>query len=281
MDGKIFFSLILGIVQGVAEWLPLSSKTIIMIILIILGANAAIAYDLAISLHIGTLIAALTVYGPMIIRDIAKNKFKSVQARFISLASLSTALTGLPLYFFVHKLLSIDVASSRYVTMALNLLFIATAIILLKTRFKGDRDMKEVSLRDSFIIGIAQGFSAVPGVSRSGITIFSAALLGFNASASLDLSFMLSMLSIPAAVFISLAFGGEPVTVWFFNINGAVAAISAALTGVVAIKVLRRIAVNLASSKLILLLSIIAVILGLASLLPCLTFYLFDSIISM
>jgi len=272
VDGKIFLSIILGIVQGLAEWLPVSSKTIIMIILIILGAKASLAYDLAISLHMGTLIAALTVYGPMITRDIRKDKFKSVQARFVTFASLSTALTGLPLYLLVHRLLDIDIVSTKYIAMALNLLFIMTAIILLKTRFKGDKDIDEVSLKDSFIIGITQGFSAVPGVSRSGITIFSAALLGFNASSSLDLSFMLSVLSIPAAVFMSFTFGGKPVTMWFLDVNGMIATISAALTGVAAIKVLRRIALNLTSSKLILLLSTIAVILGLASFLTCLTF---------
>jgi len=87
-------------------------------------------------------------------------------------------------------------------------LMLVTATILFFTpRLRGERVSGDVELRDSIGIGSAQGLAALPGMSRSGLTIFSGALLKFNGEAATSLSFLLGVIGVPAIALFDLVSG--------------------------------------------------------------------------
>ena len=183
--------IVLSIVQGITEWLPISSSGHLAIIQNIFALNVPVFFDLL--LHLGSILAVVFIFREDIIKMIAavlKFDFKSEEGKlalFIIAASIPTAIIG-----FAFKGLFESFFTNLF-AVGIGLLVTGTFLFICE-RFSR---AKELNLKDSLIIGIAQGIAIIPGISRSGSTIGTGLLLGIEKEKAARFSFMLA---IPAII---------------------------------------------------------------------------------
>jgi len=188
-------TIILGIIQGLTEWLPISSTGHLKLAEQILDLKAPILLDVI--LHVGTLIVILFFFRrdvKGILSALARLDFKTEHGKLISLiivGTIPTALIGLVFGELVENtfqsLLPIAIA------------FIICGIILYSAKV-GKEKTENVSLLTAIIIGTAQGIAIIPGISRSGATIAVALLLGVKREKAFKFSFLLSIPAILGAL---------------------------------------------------------------------------------
>jgi undecaprenyl-diphosphatase len=193
---NILESIIIGIVQGIAEWLPISSKTqVLLVSSVLFGLPVSIAYTYGLFMEIGSVGSAIFYFKKDII-DIFKNKLLFL---YLLIITIFTGIVGVPLYILSSKLLegSYPIWSPMFI---LGIILILDSIYIYYSRKKFNykiSKLEDMSIRHFILIGIIQGISALPGVSRSGITISTMLILGVKP----DLAFRLSYLAyIPAAI---------------------------------------------------------------------------------
>ncbi|GEM_PF-90967 len=211
--------LVAGAIQGLVEWLPVSSKSAVMFYFLNLGVPAQQAFSMAVYSHIGTLCAATVVLRREII-DLARKtielakkpeKFHLLIAPnkremgigivgFVFVALIMTGIVGFPLYKLLKDYLALG---ESYIAFLMGGLLVATAVVLYKTNRKGERVESGANAHDGFVVGALQGLSTLPGVSRSGITMFGLGLRGFSVESAARLSFLLS---IPTVFFAEIFF---------------------------------------------------------------------------
>ncbi|MEA1993782.1 MAG: undecaprenyl-diphosphate phosphatase [Euryarchaeota archaeon] len=178
---NFFYAALLGIVQGVTEWLPVSSSAQVTIVGSLTEMTIQEAFSFALFLHFGTLMAVLVKF-----RDI-----KLYLTRFIVIATAVTGVIGVPLYFFVQY-------SGELISVIIGVSLILTGLILrFSQRQFGTTRYEESTSMDSFIAGFFQGFSILPGISRSGVTVSSLLFRGFSQEEALKISFLMS---VPAVI---------------------------------------------------------------------------------
>ena len=195
-------ALLLGILQGLTEFLPVSSSGHLVLFqqfLDVVGDD--VAFDLI--LHLGTLIPVLWFYRQNFVtmfRDIVQGEgafFSRPGTRLLCLlavASVPTAMIGLGLKDTFESLFSNP--SALVVTFS-----ITGILLLLSGRAKlGTTTVGGIRWRDAIILGIAQGLAITPGISRSGTTITVALLLGIEREAAARFSFLMSVPAILGAV---------------------------------------------------------------------------------
>lgn len=194
---------LIGILQGIFEWLPVSSQGILVVVLTnLFKTTADVALDMSIFLHFGTLLAAFVYFYEDIINLFTKikitNLFKkdikfdnsTASLQFILFSVFITVLIGTPLYFLLRK--SISVFHITTLTIAIGVLLILTGIMQIK--FKHTQKLSEkLNLKNSFLVGLFQGFSVFPGVSRSGITTSVMLFQGFSPENAFKYSFLISI----------------------------------------------------------------------------------------
>jgi undecaprenyl-diphosphatase len=189
-------AIVYGIVQGLGEFLPISSSGHLVLLPWLLGwSDSGLSFDVA--LHIGTLISLLAYFG----RDfavLARAALASIVERRIGndpkrRLALNIALASVPAA--VAGLLLEEAVETRLRSPAL----VATALILLGLAlYLADRlrplgkDVTELTTWETLLIGIAQACALVPGVSRSGATITAGRALGASRDAAARFSFLLS-----------------------------------------------------------------------------------------
>ena len=219
-------AIILGIVQGITEFLPVSSSGHLAILKYIFGIkDVGIEFD--IFLHLGTLIAVVLVYYKDIWRLIktavkligcvvsnlvlAIRRLFDEEAKFteykkvtdtpykrfvwmILISSIPVALVG----FFLEDY--IELVSTGLLIPGICLLITGVLLLLGDAFPDGNLNMKTTKFRHSVIIGIAQAFAALPGISRSGATISTGMMCGLNKEFAVKYSFILSVPAILGAV---------------------------------------------------------------------------------
>ena len=213
MNG-IWEALLLGAVQGAAEWLPISSEGVLTLIQIhVLQRPPAESVAFAIWLHLGTLLAAVGYFRREILHLIRvlpkwlslrhRDRMPAIDRKLLDFLGIATVLTGLVGAPLLALSLSLDLLS-RWGTAIIGVLLIVTGLIQLAApRWKlGGRTVPELSVRDALWVGFAQGLAALPGLSRSGLTISVLLLRGFRETEALRLSFLMSIPVIFAAQFL-------------------------------------------------------------------------------
>ncbi|MCF8885089.1 MAG: undecaprenyl-diphosphate phosphatase [Nitrososphaerota archaeon] len=266
MDEKVL-AFLLGLIQGVFEWLPVSSKTILMFLLYAWSSTTTTSYILSIFLNGSTVLAAVLYFRREILRILRTIFYRNdiegfVILKFLIVSTLITGLFGVPISLLLIEFLS-SLSSKMYIIF-IGALFSITALLnwmrfKIKNRFK---TMEEAGLREAFIAGLAQSFSTIPGVSRSGVTILALTIMGFKPRDSLTLSFLMS---------IPVTFGGSlymylvsPRILETLDFEMLIIAFSTALiTSILLISVLFKLADKLKPQFFLITLSVVTVILGL------------------
>jgi undecaprenyl-diphosphatase len=189
---QIWNTIILGIVQGIAEWLPISSTGHLRLAEHFLGLTIPILFD--VTLHIGTLIVIFVFFRrdiKSILSALMHLDFKSESGRLIPLIVVGTVPTAL-----------IGLAFSDLIESTFrNILPIAAALTVCGALLYSSKAAREktdaISYPTALIFGVAQGIAIIPGLSRSGTTIAVALLLGLKRERAFRFSFLLS---IPAVI---------------------------------------------------------------------------------
>ncbi|MGC8896063.1 MAG: undecaprenyl-diphosphate phosphatase [Candidatus Bathyarchaeia archaeon] len=191
---QLIETIILGIIQGLTEWLPISSTGHLKLVEHFLGLPVPILFD--ITLHIGTLIVILLFFRKEIkeiVSAFLRFDFKSENGKLIPLiivGILPTALIGLVFGDIIEGVFQNP--------LPIAIAFILCGIILYSTK-AGKEKTDNINFSNAFMIGVAQGIAIIPGISRSGATIAIALLLGIRREKAFKFSFLLSIPAILGA----------------------------------------------------------------------------------
>ena len=219
-------AVISGLVQGVAEFLPISSSGHLVILHKLMGLNEPeVFFD--IFLHLGTLAAVFIVFGREIIESITTKK------RMGLLILISSAVTFVIVLLFIKN---IEAAFNNVRT--IGLMFVITGIWLIAGNFirLGTEGM---TVFKACIIGLSQGIAALPGISRSGATISTGLFLGLDGQAAAKFSFLLSIPAILGAFVFKIKEAGFNLT--GVNVNYFIGFFVSCIVGIISLKLLLRI----------------------------------------
>jgi len=211
-----FLGIVLGIVQGVSEWLPVSSKTQIIIASNYLyGLTFAEAYAFGLFLELGTFFAALVYFRRetwMVLKALVGRGGDDgrLLLKFLVVTTVITGVVGVVIYKVVSESVSGPILGLPMIALGCILIGDAFFIRYARRETRPRKELKDLSLRDLVIIGFAQGVAALPGVSRSGATVSTMLLLGVKPAESFRLSFIAL---IPASI------GATAVTVLFTDVS--------------------------------------------------------------
>ncbi|MHA2358056.1 MAG: undecaprenyl-diphosphate phosphatase [Candidatus Heimdallarchaeaceae archaeon] len=189
---------VLALLQGILEWLPVSSQGQTVTFLTgLIGLTPDQALDIALWLHVGTSIAVIIKYRREIYQYLNPQvrEEEVIQWRwFILLSTVGTVITGVPCFLLVYYLVE-DPTVGEYVMLIVGIALLITAALLFYSR-KQDRiglEIKEISKKKMTISGLLQGFSIIPGISRSGITMSGLLFMSVNKEESMKGSFIMSV----------------------------------------------------------------------------------------
>jgi len=210
-------AIILGIIQGLTEFLPVSSSGHLAILHEVLGFETESNLFFDVVLHLGTLIAVVFFYRDRIkdiikgglfgIKSLAQRKgikesfFTSADSKLFTLifiGSIPTGIIGILFKDFFEGL------SGNLIYVGLALLTTAVLLVLFELKKNATNKITEMKVCDSFIIGIVQGIAIIPGISRSGSTIATGKLLGIDKETAANFSFLLSLPAISGAFLLQL-----------------------------------------------------------------------------
>lgn len=240
-----FQALVLAIVQGLTEFLPISSSGHLILVPSLLGwADQGLAFDVAV--HFGSLLAVVT-YFIRDIKEILLGWFDQVAGRrdshegrlgwMIVVATIPAGVVGMSLSAAIESKLR-----APMVVAAATILF-GLALWWADHRGERRRGIDEIRWRDALLIGMAQVLALIPGTSRSGITITAGLAGGLTREAAARFSFLISIPIILAAAglkTLDLIAQDTPVDWGIFAIGVAAAAVSAYLCIRVFLKVIER-----------------------------------------
>ena len=268
--------ILLGIVQGVSEWLPISSKTQVIIVSnLMFGLSFSQGYALGLFLEAGTFIAALYYFRREVLQVLRALAGRGddegrLLLKFLIVVTISTAVIGVVIYKAVSESYSGPVLGIPMILLGCVLLGDAVLISLARSRFAPTRGLKDLSLREIIAIGIVQGVAAFPGVSRSGVTVSSMLLLGVNPRDSFRLSFIALIPASIGAAGVTLLLSPHQISTAVQAAGIPVILLSIIVTVFVGIALIRVLLRAAGSQKIALLtasLGILAILSGIASLL--------------
>jgi len=183
--------MILGIVQGLTEFLPISSTGHLVLFRQLFGLQeAGLLFDTM--LHLGTLLAVVIVFWPEI-RHLLANPTGKL-ARLLVVGTIPTAVIGLTFEDYFETI-------SR-TGQTIGFEFVATGLILwgVETMRPGTRRFAEINYKDALLIGTLQGAAILPAISRSGLTIAGALMRGIDRGDAARFSFLISLPAILGGV---------------------------------------------------------------------------------
>ena len=208
----IFHAVVLGLIQGLAEFLPISSSGHLLLAPWLFGwndfADASVEKSFDVALHLGTLIAVVAYFGKdfyVYIRDglrlvVQREKPSTPEGRMawlLVLASIPVALFGAVFGDLIDEHLGTPVI------IAVSLIAFG-GVLAWADRRNGKRGFDQMNRRDAGLVGLAQVLALNPGTSRSGISMSAALLLGFERNAAARFSFLLSVPVTAGAVALKL-----------------------------------------------------------------------------
>ncbi|MDD2215146.1 MAG: undecaprenyl-diphosphate phosphatase [Eubacteriales bacterium] len=248
----LFEGIILGLVQGLAEFLPISSSGHLAILQYFFNIDGEKILSFAVLLHLGTLLSLFAVYYRdiwdlllelgAVIRDVFSGKGLRINANetrklgfMIIVATIPTAIIGIILNDFFSSLYN------SLSAIAICLLITGTILWIAERLPQAGKDMGRMKYRDAILVGIFQSIAISPGISRSGATIVGGLFSGLNRDLAVKFAFLISIPSILGAVILEApdAFAEGIDSALFVPV--ATGVLVAALSGFVAIKTMIRV----------------------------------------
>lgn len=204
-----------GIVQGIVEWLPVSSQGNLALVLTAVGVAPAEALQLALFLQVGTTLSAATYYREDL--RAARNALPGWRPTrayegeyalisYLLVASVMTGLVGIPLYVFAVDLAG-QLTGGVFIA-TIGGLLVLTGLLQLGSESIAMGGREQPTLRDSLLVGSVQGIAILPGVSRSGVTASALLFRSYDPPAAFRLSFLLSIPASLGAAGLTLAGAG-------------------------------------------------------------------------
>jgi undecaprenyl-diphosphatase len=185
----------LGIIQGLTEWLPISSTGHLRLAENFLGLEVPMLFDVI--LHVGTLIVVLAFFrrevGKML-SALAHLDFKTEYGKMVPLVIVGVTPTVLIGLIFGNV-----IADAFQNVLLIAMAFTVCGLMLYSTKV-GKEKTESISYSQAIMIGIAQGIAIIPGISRSGATIAVALFLGIKREKAFEFSFLLSIPAILGAL---------------------------------------------------------------------------------
>ena len=198
-------ALALGVVQGLTEFLPVSSSGHLEIAKHLFGVDPESSFTMTVVLHGATVLSTLVVFWQEILQ-LFKGFFKfkmNEETKYIFKIIISMIPVGIVGVFFKDKIEEFFNGNMVFIGSML----LVTAILLASAHFIRKRD-RQIGYLDAFIIGIAQAFATIPGISRSGATICTGLLIGNDKDSLAKFSFLMVLIPIIGANLLELV-GGE------------------------------------------------------------------------
>ncbi len=204
----IFQAIVLGVVQGLAEFIPISSSAHLIIVPWLFGWNDPVLDSLSfdVALHLGTLVALLWFFAADWVRLIRAGVASIVERKIggdvdrrlawlIVIGTIPGGIAGVlgekAITELFHKA-NVPIAPMAMIVMAIIIALLGAALFVAERIARHVRGMNDLSLKDSILIGLAQAFAIFPGVSRSGSTITAGLALGLQRETAARFSFLLS-----------------------------------------------------------------------------------------
>ncbi len=248
-------AVILGLVQGLAEFLPISSSGHLALLENFFGISENSMLFLTVMLHFGTLIAVFVVFWKdvwellqelvLTIKDLCTGKGLRLNERpirklgvMIIVACIPTALIGVLFGDIFEGLYS------KPIGIACMLIITGLLLIAAETWGGGNRNIDNLNFRNSIFIGIVQGIAIIPGISRSGSTLFASLLCKLDREFAVKYVFLISIPTILGSLILELPDGiksGVTASEWGPVIVGVIVAF---LSGLFAVKVMLKVVSN-------------------------------------
>ncbi len=198
---SFFAALILAIVQGITEWIPVSSSGHLVLFHTLLGYHPPLLFDVA--LHFGTLMSVFVYFGKDImdiLEALLKRRFHSQPGRLgllLLLATIPAGVIGLLFHAYIEAFFSSLLITALGFAITGLVLFIASSDFFPPTK-------RTPSFPDAFLVGLAQAVAILPGISRSGTTLSAGLLRGLDEKSAMRFSFLLSIPAIFGAGIIEI-----------------------------------------------------------------------------
>ena len=234
-------ALILGLAQGLTEFLPISSSGHLVIGQKLLGfSQPPVLFDILV--HVGTL-TAVFVFFRKIIWQLTKRTVETIKAKTIPKEATVIIVGTIPaviIGFFLNPFLEVIFSSITLVGIAL----VITSILLFSTVLikKSDKKINQITKFDALVIGILQALAILPGISRSGSTVVAGLWRNLKRETAFTFSFLLSIPAILGAV--SLQLTDLKIMDSQQMLPNLVGFISAALSGYLALILFKKAVVN-------------------------------------
>lgn len=224
---ELIKAIILGVIQGITEFLPVSSTAHLVITPWIFGWNGTVnslSFDIAV--HVGTLLSLFYCFWKDLIDIFVRNR---KMLFYLIIGTIPAGLAGVAF----HDLIENELRNPLIIVFTL----VFVGFLMLIAEKLGKRQRDSVTFSDALVIGTAQAIALIPGVSRSGITITAGLFKGLDRAYAAKFSFLLSIPAIAGAAFLdfykSMKIGyAHDYSLFFIGL------ISAAFTGILAIKFL-------------------------------------------
>ena len=171
-------AILLGIVQGITEFLPVSSSGHLQIAKELLGVELEENLTFDVALHAATVLSTIVVLWSEVwrlLKGLFSRRFNAEQAYVLKLV-LSMIPIGFVGFLFKDRINAL--LDAPYILVIVGAMLLLTAALLAFAYYAKPRQKETISYRDAFIIGLAQACAAMPGLSRSGTTIATGLLLG-------------------------------------------------------------------------------------------------------
>ncbi len=215
---ELLITILAGALQGLLEWLPVSSQGNLSIFLSLAGESPEVAVQLSLFLQLGTTLSAAIYYRDDIGRAVAdapgwrpREAFEgdNAETTFVVVATAMTGLVGIPIYVLLMDVAG-ELTGGAFVAV-IGVLLVITGLLQQTSSAVGLGDRELPTLFDAVLVGALQGFSILPGVSRSGTTTSGLLFRGYDGPSAFRLSFLLSIpAGIGAGVLTAVDAGGLP-----------------------------------------------------------------------
>ena len=233
------WAIVLGVVQGLTEFLPVSSSGHLVIFQEMLGGRMQSGLLFEVALHVATLFAIVCFYRRRLIQltgsMLSRHVPSWVYVGKLVVATLPAVAVGLTLKDLIQAQFSIPAVSGVCLLLTGAILWTSRVTIANATR-------EEPTWSDAFIIGMAQAFAILPGISRSGTTVAVALALGIRAEKAAEFSFLMGIIAISGAAVLMLPEiqGASDAVIGTLAVGSAAALVSGVLAIWLFIQLLRR-----------------------------------------